>query len=1074
MTVAESQGRFNLTEEGVNINKNANKINYADTPYVSYLYRTNIDLSGVSNTIIAAYSVNKFKAYEGHTGTAKFGQVIEGVVSDGETWNIVTHKPVTFGSLYKDQANVGYLDSICISPWCNVAGVEITGDEFADIQYVGFFHSETAANNFDYALYLDSFKVEVTVEINGETNDDLSGTYMPGATIELPKSSGVAGYVVDGDENEMVVMSARVPEDAYGEITISATSRTVNSESYITYDRGDLNNLKKAYKEKEEITVVYIGGSVTAGHGSTNKANMWTSLTTKYLKTKFKNVIEFNEAMGGHGSRSAAYRIEKDILAHEPDIVFIETSMNDVYDGDVVDGVYDGKYYEYLVRTIREELPNTEIITVYIASYGAITDEDENGNRVLIEGKYVAAAGQDAIAAEYGIPSIDASKYTFEAIFGEGPYNGETWAKYYKDATDVHPIDAGYALYARAVEDYLEVSLADVDDCPDEVSEETCPEAPINAGVLTFTPEIIPLDDPAVSVNGFELIDSRKSSTFTNYLKLIDNPGSGTVKFSFVGTELGIFMKMPDEDDTGYEGGDPDAEQSSAISGVTVTIDDTVYTEKPKRSSPMMYSDLEDTKHDVTITFTNVPAADCPIYGLMVDGRLTQYTVELTASVGGQVSYNGETGTVISIYAMEGEKITFTAIPEEEHYLRNWHDLTYGQMTPLTDADGNTYANGEAPETITYKVVGDALINANFAPDDIETPVKLVAFVDRFDMGDISFADSNDSNSMFINEYVSASEPTKIKANAYDGYVAAYWKRLSQDSEVEVFVAAGADADVYALGGYVFYQPVFLEEGQTVDLYINAATNEILSVDEEPTGYTYVDANVDSAVVDVFVCTVGSTSDERNLFTAYGIDGSVVDGTKNPSYSDNIIIKKTPTNNTPLWTIVVGESEYTASYKDNFSFNYMFAAGTEVKVYEKALTKEAAPTVSTVASWTEDGQTKFTGIFALPEGYTLINHGIMMSKNKEELEKLEDNDTGEITVYDEMIVGRIRDNSENATPLFTVSKSLGNEADVWYGRAFLVYKDTNGNTHLTYASTTTASIEKGDADGDEELYAPAC
>ncbi len=1058
-TVATSQARFDLTEEGDDINKNASKITYGETPYVSYLYRTNIDLAVSGQTLMAAYTVNKFAKNGDYTGTAKFSQVIENVESHND-WQILVHKAESFGKMTADAEFPGYLDGIYISPWANVENIELTGEEYADIQYIGFFPNETSAKMFDHDSYLDTFKVDVTVEIDGVVNEALGGRFTSGTVIKLPDVPGVAGYLYDG----MLVNSVKVPEDedGDGEITISVTSRkVVNLDEYIK-SRGNLDNLKKA-GEDGSITVVYIGGSATSGSGASNKAFCWASLTTDYLKTKYANVEAYNEGLGGHGSRSAAFRLQKDVIGHKPDIVFIETSMNDHYDGDAPGGNYDGKYYEYVIRTIREALPNTEIVTVYTINNGLVKGSDNK----LREGKHPAAAGQDAIAEYYGVPSIDIGKYAFEAIFGEnGTYSTETWKKYYKDS--VHPLDSGYAIYARAIREYLEAALEG--ECPETVDEETCPDTVLNDGVLTFNPSVIELYDDAVSVSdSLDVIEQLRSTTFTHYIKTKDNPGSGTIKFSFVGTEFGIYMSMPGDN---FDA-ETDGELSENAQGtVTVKIDGIEYTTAPAKKSPWMYGEnLENTRHDVTITLTNVDNTECRIYGLLVSGELTQYTVELTAAPGGQVSYNGgEPGESFKIYAMNGDEIILKAHADEGNHLRAWHDLTNGQITPVTDPDGNPYPADNIPTTITYKVTGDALINANFVPDEIAAPARLVAFIDRGNRGTIMH---NGSNITYVDDYVSASVPTTLTAKANDGYVAAYWKRLTQDSDVEVFVSAGADAGVYALGGYVFYQPVFLVAGETVDLYISGTTNEILSIDEAPEGYTYGEKDACSNdVVSVYVCTKNASVNDGNLFTAYDMNKEQIESSQTPAFGENIIVKKTKSNTNPLWTVVVGDREYVASYKDNFSFNYMFAAGTAVEVYEKSLEGEAVPTVSTVASWTEGTQAKFAGLFALPAGYELVNHGIMMSQSEDDLMALDGNSTGEISVYDGTVIGRVRDNTENATPLFTVTKTLASESDKWYGRAFLVYKDAEGNTHLIYASTASASLAEGDNDGDQVFYAP--
>ncbi len=1033
-----SQARFLLTEEGDNINNNAGKITYGETPYVSYLYRTNIDLTSSAQTLKAAYTVNNFSANDGYTGTAKFGQVIENVEPHND-WQILVHKPETFGKMTADAEFPGYLDGIYISPWSNEAGIVLTGEEYADIRYIGFFPNETAAKSFDYDSYLDFFKVGVTVEIDGVVNEALSGKeYMPGASIELPEVDGVAGYLYDG----MVVMSAKVPEDDNGDgsVTISVTSRRVNTAKYIQ-SRGDLNNLKKAGKDGT-ITVVYIGGSATSGTGASNKAFSWASLTTKYLKTKYANVIEYNEGLGGHGSRSAAFRLQKDVIDHNPDLVIIETSMNDHYDGDMVDGVYGGKYYEYVIRTIREKLPNTEIVTAYTINNGLVKKSDGT----MRDGKHPVAAAQDVIADYYDVSSIDIGRYAFEAIFGEnGTYSAEEWAKYYQDS--VHPLDSGYALYARAISEYLEAALEG--ECPETVPDEEVPAEALCPEVIAFRPSVITLDDQAVEFTGMELLEQERSSTFKYYLKTTDNPGSGTIKFSFVGTEFGMYMSMPGDNFDAETDGSLD---QNATGTVTVQIDGTEYTEVPSRKAPFMYGEnLENTKHDVIVTLSNVDNTECRVYGIMVGGEFKAYTITFLDKDGNELPESGEYNA--------GTTVTLPEAPEYE-----------GLIFEGWKADGELI-------TKDFTATKSVTLTASYVSESDNAPVRLVAFIGRGNMGYFTVGDSS-AEENYLSEYVDSNKATTLTAVAYDGYVPAYWVRFTQDSLTEVLVATGDVANVYPLGGSVYYQPVFKTEGETVALYIDAATREIIAVDEAPADYNTIVENqaLTTAVVTVYDCSNTETPDENNIFTAYDIDGEVIEEAQNPAFGDNIIIKKTETNATPLWTVKLGDKEFTASYKDNFSFNYMFNAGTEVEVYEKALDGEATPAISTIATWTEGNITRFTGLFALPEGCTLVNHGVMMSQNKEHLAALENNATGELNVTATTIVGRVSDNTENATPLFTIAKRLSDLDEVWYGRAFLVYT-AGETTYVVYAdnivpASESADITEGDLPGNEEIYNP--
>ena len=333
--------------------------------------------------------------------------------------------------------------------------------------------------------------------------------------------------------------------------------------------------------------------------------------------------------------------------------------------------------------------------------------------------------------------------------------------------------------------------------------------------------------------------------------------------------------------------------------------------------------------------------------------------------------------------------------------------------------------------------------------------------------------DENDFT--YINTYVSASVPTKLEADANDGYFEAYWVRITQDSKVMVFVNSGKYADVYALGSGVFYQPIFLKDGETTTLYIDEATKQILGVDEAPDGYTTTAYT--TGVVEVYTCKKNAVADEANILAAYALNGTEpMLGVQTPAYGSEWVLK-TGRNDTK-WTVSINEGPaFVASYEQEFHFNYMFKDGTRIVIREELLDEdeEADVIVKTVATWTNDAKTEtyFSGLFELTDGLTLVNHGVMMSKEKADLAALtnasvanvDEDSTDEekkayaelITVFDGTIVGRISDNSEYATANFAVIKSLANPDDVWYGRAFLVYTDGT-TTYLVYAAETIPTL----------------
>jgi len=85
------------------------------------------------------------------------------------------------------------------------------------------------------------------------------------------------------------------------------------------------------------------------------------------------------------------------------------------------------------------------------------------------------------------------------------------------------------------------------------------------------------------------------------------------------------------------------------------------------------------------------------------------------------------------------------------------------------------------------------------------------------------------------------------------------------------------------------------------------------------------------------------------------------------------------------------------------------------------------------------------------EGYTLIESGVILLKAGADYE-------GEITLGTENILrGRIHNDS---TDQFYVRKINVADGDIWYGRAYLIYEDGDGNIFTVYSENTAKGIMK--------------
>jgi hypothetical protein len=139
-----------------------------------------------------------------------------------------------------------------------------------------------------------------------------------------------------------------------------------------------------------KVTVAYFGGSITEAQG-------WRPQTTAWLRQRYPRaeVTEVNAAIGGTGSDLGVFRLERDVLARHPDLVFVEFAVND--GGASPEQIY--RCMEGIVRQVYRSAPDTDICFVYTLHDGVMRD--------LAAGRLPrSASAMEWIADYYGIPSI--------------------------------------------------------------------------------------------------------------------------------------------------------------------------------------------------------------------------------------------------------------------------------------------------------------------------------------------------------------------------------------------------------------------------------------------------------------------------------------------------------------------------------------------------------------------------------------------------------------------------------------------------------------------------------------------
>ena len=294
------------------------------------------------------------------------------------------------------------------------------------------------------------------LDLEGQQNVGVRAVVTNNSWEEYPLTAVIALYSDSGALVQTALESAKVPAGAGTVRVFDALACDVSGAKKGWYAKamlwqGGLESMKPAVqadtagfgagakladfaglKEKENINVVYLGGSITEGAASTDAQNKsWAGMTSKLFTEAFpaSNVQNFNAGVGGTGSDYGLLRLYDDVAVKEPDVVFVEFAVNDRY-------ASPGKVKQQMEGIVRNllSLPKTPyIIFVYTAS------------------RQFDACAQvhQQIADYYGIPSID-----LQSMVQERCLTGEiSFSDYWED--DVHPNDKGHALYAALVENCL-------------------------------------------------------------------------------------------------------------------------------------------------------------------------------------------------------------------------------------------------------------------------------------------------------------------------------------------------------------------------------------------------------------------------------------------------------------------------------------------------------------------------------------------------------------------------------------------------------------------------------------------
>ena len=215
-------------------------------------------------------------------------------------------------------------------------------------------------------------------------------------------------------------------------------------------------------KRGEQVTVGYLGGSITQGSLSSTPETCYAYLSWLWWKKNFPNT-EFtyvNAGIGGTTSHFGGARVEEDLLYARPDVVFVEFSVNDDNEA------HFQETYEGLIRHILSASWQPAVILLHNIFY----DDGRSAKEIHSE-----------VGRHYDLPSISFGDVLWPMI-----QKGELQVE--KITPDnLHPNDQGHKMLADMVSSFL-----------DKVKQESAQgKAASETQVQTAMPE-------AITVNRYE------------------------------------------------------------------------------------------------------------------------------------------------------------------------------------------------------------------------------------------------------------------------------------------------------------------------------------------------------------------------------------------------------------------------------------------------------------------------------------------------------------------------------------------------------------------------------------------
>lgn len=368
------------------------------------------------------------------------------------------------------------------------------------------------------------------------------------ATNEAPRTLDIPlSFLPDGEFDLMLVQDGKDAHYLTNRETYQAENKVVTSADRITVRlaagggaclllrkclpdfltlRNGLPFTGEKLRKGQPLTIAFLGGSITEAPGYRVQIEEW--LKEAYPAVRFNTI---NAGVGGTGSDLGVARMEEQVLAHRPDLVFVEFAVNDAN----ADSLQIIRSMEGIVRKIRKSTENMDICFLY-------TTNKPQAETILSGNHWRSARIMEQVAGHYSIPSVSfdlaiASLLRQNKLVMQGRKDTDYGSRIVFTEDGTHPVEAGHRVYTQTLQDAFGRMIQAAPSRPGLLPRPLCPSNYETAVMLPVRKEWLSGNWKQQDERFF--LTHRFKSSFP-VLTTTDKSGE-TIAFRFKGTRAGLY-----------------------------------------------------------------------------------------------------------------------------------------------------------------------------------------------------------------------------------------------------------------------------------------------------------------------------------------------------------------------------------------------------------------------------------------------------------------------------------------------------------------------------------------------------